>query len=91
MWSELQISKMNKLELVAYKIFEEEMKIRFYIYLLKKRFNIENSLRMKPHLLEIKETEGDEEFYSNIRNCVAGCKLKWKSMHKVCYFANNMS
>ena len=46
---------------------------------------------MKPHLLEIKETEGDEEFYSNIRNCVAGCKLKWKSMHKVCYFTNNIS
>ena len=75
---------MAKIELVGYKIFEDEMRDRYWgwggeatnlsLYLL----------RMKDHLMDIREKKGDEEFFANIRNCVAGCRQKWKLMNKVC-------
>ena len=74
----------QKLEMAAYKLFEEAMKTRFVnisicghsIYML-------ILIRMKPHLMAIKDNQGEEEFYKNIRNTVAGCKTKWKNMNKV--------
>ena len=41
-------------------------------------------LRLKPHLLRVKEEDGFESYVAAIKNCVAGCKVKWKSMPKVC-------
>ena len=37
---------------------------------------------MKPHLITIREKEGQEAFYQQIRNTVAGCQSKWKSLPK---------
>ena len=39
---------------------------------------------MKPHLLKLKEAEGFDAYLVAIKNCVAGCKQKWKLMPKVC-------
>eukprot|EP00092_Neocalanus_flemingeri_P053901 GFUD01063433.1.p1 GENE.GFUD01063433.1~~GFUD01063433.1.p1 ORF type:complete len:185 (-),score=51.89 GFUD01063433.1:64-618(-) len=41
-------------------------------------FENDMKLRMKPHLLYVKETEGQEEYYQKIRNC----RKKWKCMTK---------
>ena len=38
---------------------------------------------MRPFLLETRATKGDSAFLAQIRNCVAGCKAKWKIMSKV--------
>ena len=38
---------------------------------------------MKDCLLKIKEEEGVESFLNKIRNCIAGCREKWKKMPKV--------
>ena len=38
---------------------------------------------MKSHLLNVRATEGQEAFYDQIRNSVAGCRQKWKTMPKV--------
>ena len=38
---------------------------------------------MKPHLLKVKEAEGFDAYLVAIKNCVAGCKQKWKLMPKV--------
>ena len=37
---------------------------------------------MKPHLLDIREKEGRDVFFDQIRNCVAVCRQKWKTMAK---------
>ena len=31
-------------------------------------------------MLEIRENEGRDVFFDQIRNCVAGCRQKWKTM-----------
>lgn len=48
-----------------------------------KIFEGEMRERLKPHLLDIKTNRGDDEYISSIRNCVAGCRAKWRTMPKV--------
>ena len=38
---------------------------------------------MRPFLLKTRATKGESAFLAQIRNCVAGCKAKWKTMSKV--------
>ena len=38
---------------------------------------------MKSDLLKIKEEEGYEKYFEGIRNTIAGCRIKWKTLPKV--------
>ena len=77
----------TKIDQAAYLLFETEMKTRCYF--LDKKIIIEQSsvFRMKPYLTELRETEGQERFYQQIRNTVSGCQQKWKLMPKVSLLA----
>ena len=77
----------SKQEGIAYKIFVEEMRESFGKVKKLIAYRLFINVRMKPYIVEFKQMEGEDVFFASIKNCVAGCRSKWKTMSKVNHIA----